>query len=192
VHTGEQLSSDNDAHLVALARQGDEQACTLLVRKYERTVWACTMALTGNPADAADAAQETFIRFFRRIALYDSRRPLRPYLLKIAANCSRTLVARRRLQPESVDVLPLEAPAPDIERPDRKASAEERRHSIIQQIAELPPVMQQVCRLFYVGGCSCREIADVLGMTETAVKTALHRARKRLAPALAEWRSAAS
>ncbi len=179
----------SDAALVNRALAGDERAFTLLVKRYERLVWACTRAVTGNEADAADAAQEAFIRLYRNLEQFNPERPMKPYLAKIAVNSARNLLAaRRRTAAFREELVRIEQGRRQV-GPDRGLLAKERRAGVREQIAALPPVLRQVCSLFYLAECSCREISRSLSMSETAVKVALHRARRRLAPALAQWRT---
>jgi len=179
----------SDARLVCAAADGDEAAFAVLVRRYERAVWACARAVTGNDADAGDAAQETFIRFYRHIRQFNPARPLKPYLLKIAANCSRTVLTARRRTADARAADWENLPHPrGAASPERVMLHRERNAAVRDGIELLPPVLRQVCRLFYLAECSCREISEVLGMNENAVKVALHRARRKLAPTLTQWR----
>jgi RNA polymerase sigma factor (sigma-70 family) len=169
----------SDAALVAGALAGDDRAFRALVERHQRPVHACAWALTRNGADAADVAQETFIRFHRSLAQYDPRRPLRPYLLRIAANCSRNaLAARARRAAECVEGL--EALPDQAAGPAQSLVRAERRRQVRQLVDRLPATLREVTSLFYLAECSCREVAEALAMTETAVKVALHRARRRL------------
>ena len=179
--TGHDVS---DQALVEAALAGDDRAFRALVERYQRPVYACAWAVTRNSADAADVAQETFIRFHRSLAQYDPRRPLRPYLLRIAANCGRNALAARARRAadgaEAIEALPDQAAGPA-----QSLVRDERRRLIRQLVDRLPATLREVTSLFYLADCSCREVADVLEMTETAVKVALHRARRRLLTELA-------
>ena len=167
-----------DAVLIERAMQGDEPAFRDLVWHYQGMVFACAQAITRNPADAEDAAQEAFIRFHRNMTQFDPRRPLKPYLLRIAANCSRTLVSRRVRVARREEAAGRERRAVPDARGERLA--EERFERLRTHVAALPGTLREVTSLFYFAECSCREVAHVLAMTENAVKVALHRARKRL------------
>ncbi len=181
----------NDSDLVQRTGIGDENAFRELVRRYQGQVYGCALGITRRPSDAADAAQEAFIRFHRNLEQYDPRRPLKPYLLTIAANCARTLLVRRRREPQGDggDAL-LDQLADPGATPRTRLLRHERNEAVHALIAELPETPREVCSLFYLSGCSCREIAEILRMSETAVKVALHRARKRLlATGARQWRS---
>ena len=75
------------------ARQGDETAWVELVRLHQEAVFRLAYLFLGDPDEAEDAAQETFIRAYRALGRFDTSRPLRPWLLQIVANLTRN---RRR------------------------------------------------------------------------------------------------
>jgi RNA polymerase sigma-70 factor (ECF subfamily) len=171
--------ADDDAVLVARSRAGDPAAFRDLVVRHQGRVVACARAVLRNEADAADVAQEVFIRLHRHLAQVDPRRPLAPYLLRITVNRARDVLRQRRRHDEVGD--DLLAAHPD-RRPDPGESlmASELARRVRALVAELPLSMREVCSLFYLSECSCAEVASILGMSESAVKVALHRARKRL------------
>ena len=179
---------ERDAALIARAIGGDECAFRELVQLYQGAVFACTQAVTRNPVDAADAAQEAFIRFHRNLAQFDPRRPLKPYLMRIAANCSRTMITKRIRRAERE--LKAEGEKTAVSSPATEIQRVERRQLIRARVDELPETMRQVTSLYYLAECSCREVAEILEMTESAVKVALHRARQRLYREMRELRSA--
>jgi len=168
-----------DEEIIQRVLQGDRAAYRLIVEQYQDVVFACALAVTRNDADAKDIAQEAFLRLYRHLAQVDPRRPLKPYLMRITVNCSRNLLAVR----ENWEPLG-ETPAPSA---PSDASASERAAAVRELVQRLPQTLREVCTLFYFAGHSCREIAEILRMSEPAVKVALHRARKKL---LAGWRCA--
>ncbi|OGV80310.1 MAG: hypothetical protein A3K19_18230 [Lentisphaerae bacterium RIFOXYB12_FULL_65_16] len=180
-----------DAEVIARVIRGDDSAFREIVLRYQGAVFGCARAITRNHADAADAAQEAFIRLHRHLAQFDPRRPLRPYLLRIAANCAHNVVARRlrtAQEPDDATERALEAiPDPGL-APDRSAFTQERHAAARSVVDGLPGRLREVCALFYLADCACAEVAQILHMSETAVKVALHRAREKLRQgAIAEW-----
>ena len=88
--------ADADALLVGAARQGDERAWRRLVQANQEAVFRLAYLILGHSFDAADAedvAQEVFVRAYLNLDQFDMSRPLRPWLLGIAANLARN---RRR------------------------------------------------------------------------------------------------
>ena len=183
---------ERDARAVARVLEGDEHAFRELVIAYQEQVFACAWAVTRNEADAADAAQEAFIRLYRNLAQFDARRPLKPYLLRIAANCSHNLLARRRRQPAAQADAgeSLTSVADPAAGPAAQLLHTERKRSVRRLVDGLPRTMREVCSLFYLAECSCSEVAAILNMGESTVRVALHRARRRLLrDGLGEWRT---
>ena len=180
-----------DHTLVQRALAGDDRAFHDLVRRYQGPVFACTRAITGNTADAADAAQEAFIRLHRHLAQVDPNRPLKPYLLRIAANCARTLYRNRHPLTEPLATDETLGAIPDPRGTPQSGLLRTERHTAVRAFVEaLPRTLREVCSLFYLADCACHDIAETLQMSETAVKVALHRARQKLRQSeLAEWRT---
>ena len=179
---------ERDSKLIAGVLSGDEQSFRSLLTHYQSAVFACTMAITRHSDDASDAAQEAFIRFYKNIDQFDSSRPLKPYIMRIAANCSRNLIAKKLRQERLLEEdLTLSASAAS---PQLALIKGERNQAIRKLVDQLPGTLREVTSLFYLADCSCKEVAEILEMTESAVKVALHRSRKRLFNDMQEWRMA--
>lgn len=182
----------DDRELVERVLSGDEDAFRDLVQQYQRLVFSCALTVTRNSADAADVTQETFIRFHRNASQFDRNRHLKPYLVTIAMNCARNVLrSRNRLAMVDAQTDATVADIPDTRPPPEHEMARGERHGAIRElINSLPQRLREVCSLFYLGERSCAEIANILEMSESAVKVALHRARKRLAESgIREWRT---
>jgi RNA polymerase sigma-70 factor (ECF subfamily) len=181
----------SDRQWIEQALRGDQEAFRALVDRHKGSVYACAYALTRHAADAADVTQETFIRFHRHLQQFDPGRPLKPYLVAIAANTARSWLSRKKRRNEVGDEsAAMEQLADHRPEPDARAAAQERKQAIRGFLHTLPETMRRICVLFYLGGHSCREVATALEMTENAVKVNLHRARKRLLHSgLAAWRT---
>ena len=177
--------SDDDARLVSRSLDGDAEAFRELVERHQGRVFACARAIMRNEAEAADVTQDVFIRFHRHLVQFDPRRPLAPYLLRIAVNRSRDLL-RERSRHDEVGENALAAHPDTRPNPGETLMAAERAGRVRTLVAELPQSLREVCSLFYLSECSCAEVASILGMREGAVKVALHRARKKLLHTLTE------
>ncbi len=187
--TAQEQQLDREAIRRTLA--GDIDAFQSLVERYQQSVHACAYALTGNRADAADAAQDAFVSLYRNLEQLDPDRPLKPYLMTITMNSARSQRRRqhRRNVTECEDGV-LQAVPDTHPVPDHVHLRRERRKILRDALAGLPAMLREVSVLFYLHGCSCREAASILKTSEGAVKTALHRARARLlAGPLKEWLS---
>ncbi len=132
--------------------------------------------MTGHRQDAEDVAQETFVRAMRGVSGFDRDRPLRPWLLGIAANRCRTALAKRSKRPVLAD--PVDDPVdlrPGLADPDDLAG------EIARALARLRPEYQAVFTLYHEQGLPYEEIGLALGRPVGTIKTWLHRARAELA-----------
>ncbi|HHS98547.1 MAG TPA: sigma-70 family RNA polymerase sigma factor [Chloroflexi bacterium] len=170
----------DEARWIQQARAGDVESFGRLVRAYQTAVYNLAYRMLGDRMEAEDAAQETFLRAFRHLDRYDPERPFRTWLLSIAAHhCIDRL---RRQRPD----LPLDPGYLGDEDPDPEAALirKETRETVQRLLRHLPPTDRAVVVLYYWYGESLRGIAEALGLTVSAVKSRLHRARWRLAQGL--------
>ena len=92
---GEPLA-DEIRLLVDDCRRGDQRAMAALVDRFRDRVFGLCLRMVGQRQDAEDMTQETFVRALRSLASWDSQRDFQPWLLAIAGNRCRTLLATRR------------------------------------------------------------------------------------------------
>lgn len=168
------MQSPTDADLAARAALGDDAAAAALVRRYERNVFGVCLRMLGRREDAEDTAQEVFLRLFRHLEKWDRSRPLKPWLMTIAANRCRTALDRRRrkgsLLPGDLD------PADDRTAPRDADLAEELQLAV----DGLRDDHRSAFVLFHHEELSLKEVAEALGRPDGTIKTWLHRARKQL------------
>lgn len=171
---------------VEAAREGDHDAFAQLVDRYQRPVYSLAHRMLGDPRDAEDAAQESFLKAYRALDAYDPRRAFSTWLLAVTAHHCIDRLRRRRMQEVSLEGLPPWRWVPaDTVDPQRAAEDTDRADYIAQLLATLPDDYRLVVVLRYWHDLGYAEIADILGDTESAVKSRLHRARRQLAADLA-------
>lgn len=159
-----------EADLVRRARQGDTTAWEAIIQLHQQVVFRFAYLLLGDPDEAQDTAQETFIRGYYALRRFDENRPLRPWLMSIAANQARN---RRRALGRYFAAL-------------NRASQEQSVFSVTagtddpqliwQAVRRIKPDFQRAIYLRYFLGMSEHEMADALGIEEGTVKSRLHRA----------------
>jgi RNA polymerase sigma-70 factor (ECF subfamily) len=168
------------------ALQGDTAAFGELVRAYERPVYNLTYRMLANPAEAEDAAQETFLRAYTKLATYQPERKFVNWLLSIASHHCIDRLRRKGRAPQ----LSLEEPLPpqwltsDAPQPDQEVSKKQERDQVRRMLDRLPPVYRTAIVLRYWYDMSYQEIAMIMETTESAIKSRLHRARRMLADEL--------
>lgn len=170
----------DDPALVEALRAGDPLASAELVERFHGVVFGLCYRMMGHRHDAEDVAQEALVRAIRGIGGFDGSRPLRPWLLGIAANRCRTALGRRARRPAVAEVAvdPVDH-RPGLDDPDDLAGELERA------LDRLRPDYRLVFALFHEGGLPYEEIALTIGRPVGTVKTWLHRARGELADYLA-------
>lgn len=186
---GENDQAVNEGEWIRLARQGDQAAFGYLVLMYQTPVYNLAYRILGDGAEAEDAAQEAFIRAYTHLGRYDAQRSFRTWLFSITAHYCIDRLRRRRInwlsledevaQPDQRVVASLTAPmAPD---PHTVAEQHERQELVQRLLAALPPTDRAAVVLCYWHDCSYEEIGEALGLSVSAVKSRLFRARRALA-----------
>ncbi len=166
----------DDRELVDMLRSGDPQAPGLLFDRYHGVVYGLCFRMMRHRQDAEDVVQETFLRALGGIAGFDAGRPLRPWMLGIAANRCRTALVRRSRLPHLADSAEdCEDHRPGLRDPDDLA--EELRRAL----DHLRPKYRTVVVLFHEQGLPYEEISQAMNRPVGTIKTWLHRARGQLA-----------
>lgn len=169
----------DEVELIRRARQGNAEAWEALVRTHQEALFRLAYLLLGNADEAEDVAQEAFLRAYASLERFDLERPLRPWLLSIAANLARN---RRRSAGRYLAALQRWYKA----RPAAATGIEEQslhnleRQELWHAIERLDFANQQVIYLRYFLEMSTVEVAETLQVPEGTVKSRLHRALKRL------------
>jgi RNA polymerase sigma factor (sigma-70 family) len=174
--TVEGVVAMDDRALVEALLAGEPNAPRRLIERFQAVVFALCYRMMGQRQDAEDVMQETFLRALRAIAGFDAGRPVRPWLLGIAANRCRTALAKRKRRPglaESVDECVDHRPG--LSDPDDLAGELERA------VERLRPEYRIVFNLFHEQNLAYEEIAVAIARPVGTVKTWLHRARAELA-----------
>ena len=164
------------------ARRGDQAAFSRLVEAYQRPVYNLACRMLGNAAEAEEAAQETFVRMYTKLHTFQSDRKLASWVLSIASHYCIDRLRRRRINWLSLDDDPIAAVLPSHQlNPEESALRREACDEVQDCIAELEPGYRAPLILRYWQGLSYEEIAEVMGISVSAVKSRLHRARLQIA-----------
>jgi RNA polymerase sigma-70 factor (ECF subfamily) len=172
--------------VIVQAQKGDTQAFTQMVEAYQRPVFNLCYRMLGDPEEAEDASQETFLRAYDHLRRYDEQRSFSTWLLSIAAHYCIDQLRKRRISFLSMDSLP------NLDIPDTNPGPEAayHRHEDQQRIQvllkSLNPQDRAAVVMYYWYDFSYDEIAESLALTVSAVKSRLHRARLSLAEAWSE------
>jgi len=154
-----------------------EEAFRAFYELTARPVWAYLARITGDPRLADDLLQESYYRFLRTRADFESDDHRRNYLFRIATNLVRD--HRRRLG-HAERHLAETAHAEDVPADERVSDRAVRRLDLARAMEQMKPRERSLLWLAYAQGCSHEEIAEVLGLRKASLKALLFRARKRL------------
>ncbi|MFQ6057676.1 MAG: sigma-70 family RNA polymerase sigma factor [Anaerolineae bacterium] len=176
-----------EGELIARTLEGDKGAFGALVQRYEGAIFNMAYRMTGQREAARDLAQETFLRAYRALGSFQQDKPFAPWLYRIAINLCLNWQKKRRLPQVSLD-LPLATAEGEValELPDETAAPEvvfarrEFQARLRQEIAALPPDFRAVIELRHFEELSYQEMAQVLDVPLSTVKTRLFRARRML------------
>jgi len=170
-----------ELELVAAAKAGDRRAFEELVRTTQAGVYTLAYRLTNDPEDARDVTQEAYLRAFRSLRRFRGDARFATWMYRITANCAANHLSRRaRGRHEELtddDVVADERPEAD---PEAMAEAGSLRDRVNAALSELPPALRSVVVLRDVYDLPHGAIAKELGISETAAKVRLHRARRKL------------
>lgn len=174
-------ATDELAELVAMARAGDRLAFDDLVKATYAGAFTLATRLMGNGEDASDVVQDAYLRAFRAIGRFRGDARFTTWLYRIVANCAATALGRRgRHRHEELDEAIVVIDDHADRDPERKASDSYDRMRVQAALAGLPEKLRVVVVLRDVYDLPHEAIATELGITETAAKVRLHRARKKL------------
>ena len=175
----------DDKRWVLAARQGDAGAFSVLVERHHRGVRACLVARMNDAHEAEDLAQEVFVTAFRKLAEFDPRRPLAPWLRSIALNLLRNHWRKFRARPIGGNA-ELAALLDGQIAADYGAAREPLMHSALRECLErMDGPARELLHRRYGEEESVRELADRLQRGYSAVTMQLHRLREVLADCVA-------
>ena len=170
----------DDKKWIREIHQGNNEPLGQIAEKYYDDIYRFCCYQTGNPADACDCAQETFIRFIRYVDSYRERN-LKGYLLTIAANVCRDyfkkLYRDRELE---------QAQLARLAGQERDFTENCGQSSLLQALSRLPGVQREALTLYYFDELKIREIARITGTNTATVKSRLHQGKQKLKKILEE------
>lgn len=191
------MNDKNNAHAINLEalRNQDKQAFADLVDQNSTNIYRLALKMTGNPQDAEDVLQETFIKAYNNIQKFEGRSKISTWLYRIAVNEALMLLRKRKdgitsidqgFQTDNGDILPKQI----IDwccLPEKELMKDEVREQIEAAVGTLSDANRAAFLLRDVEGLSTRETAEVLDISESAVKVRLMRARMQLREVLTSF-----
>jgi RNA polymerase sigma-70 factor, ECF subfamily len=175
------LNAEQELEWLKQAQRGDRVAFARLVEAYQRPVYNLCYRMLGNPGEAEDAAQETFLRVYSKLNTYQPERKLASWILSIASHYCIDRLRRRHGETLSLDEEAVATVIPARQAgPEETAMRNELREEVQRAVGRLDPTYRMPLILRYWYDFSYAEIADIMGLTVQAVKSRLHRARLQM------------
>jgi len=187
MHTlpGNSQQVNEDLQWVINTKQGDSDAFTHIVKKYQRPVYNLCYYMLNNTVEAEDAAQEVFLRVYAKLDSYDEQRKFSSWLFAIASHYCLDQLRRPRRSLASLDDLLSEyylSGNPAIQ-PEAILLNNETIEEVHRLLDVLPPHYRAAIILKYWQAMSYQEIAHILDTTVAAIKSNLFQARRKMAKA---------
>ena len=181
------MTREQEAAVIQAVLDGDVNAYEALVKEYEKNVYNLALRMTGNSEDAADMAQEAFIKAYNSLTAFRGDSKFSVWLYRIVSNvCLDFLRSRSRKQTVSLSTENDDGEEVELDIADETHSPEQlldrslTRDAVRRGLAALPPDHREILLLREIQGWSYEEIADVLGLEAGTVKSRIFRARKKL------------
>lgn len=206
--------SDDEEHLLASLRRGDEGAFVSLVESYHPAMVRLATTYVGERSVAEEVAQEAWLGVLRGVSSFEGRSRLKTWIFTILTNCAKTRGARERRtvpfsalwaadsEPDELAVDPARFRPADAPRgarhwslapqswssvPEERLLAQETEAEVLRAIGRLPAAQREVITLRDIEGLSAAETCNVLEVSETNQRVLLHRARSKVRQALEDY-----
>ncbi len=170
------MDRKTEEDIIARVLAGNRQAYARLVEEYKTAIYNLAYRMTGNVQDAQDLAQESFIRAYKNLVVFDPRRSFFTWLYTISLNLIRNYLKKKGREPS----------IPARENPISEAvSASEEQETAREELLEiclarLSPRVRELIVLRYYLGLSFEEVAEITGLSTSAVKMRIYRGLEKL------------
>jgi RNA polymerase sigma-70 factor, ECF subfamily len=183
----------SDSQIIERTLGGEPDAFNLLVRRWERQIYGLTLRILGRDEEAKDATQETFLSAYRNLSKFRGEAKFSSWIYRIALNiCNTRLRSRSKLTislDEQREITGLEIAAEDADLGGGIQQEQITRH-VRRALQGLPAEMRQVIIMKEYEGLKFSEIADVLGIPISTVKTRMYTGLTELRKRLGHLREA--
>lgn len=177
------MTTTPDDVIVQRVRAGDTDAYAVLVDRYHDRFTRLARQLVGNPQDAEEVLQDTFVRAYRALDRYDPRERFGAWLLRILVNRARTVAARDRNRARLLAEGVADVGEPAIAHPEERDAL---RDEVARALSRLPAEQREAFLLHHVEGLSYEEMMSATGLGLSALKMRVKRSCDRLRELLQE------
>ena len=192
---GNQSKVESEGFSLEALHAGDPAEFSKLVDAYSTKIYRLAIKMLNQQQDAEDVLQETFLKAYRGIKSFDGRSKISTWLFRIASN--EALMVIRKKHPDTISIdEPIQTEEGEQEPvqivdwcclPEEELLSEETKQKLDVAVQKLPQRLKVVFILRDINDLSTHETAEILGLTDTAVKTRLSRARLKLREELSAY-----
>ena len=171
--------------------EGDAEAFNELVNRHHSKIYGLAYRMLGNPEDAADATQETFLEAYKSVKTFQFQSQFGTWLYRIGINTCQQYIRKSQANDRKLTAYTREAEirgaASENDSPERVAIQTEQNEVVQEAISQLPPKQREVVTLYYMQHLKYREIAEILKCSEGTVASRLNQALKNLKRKLSKY-----
>ena len=181
----QQTTQQSDAQLIQRILQGDQEAFSPLIKKYQKGVHALAWRKIGDFHIAQEITQDTFLKAYQKLRTLKDPKAFAGWLYVIVANLCLDWLRKNRIPMESLDT----ADSSEVDKVSysqyvsekQEEEADETRREVVKELLKkLPESERTVMTLHYLGEMTIKAISEFLGVSQNTVKSRLSRARNRL------------
>ena len=175
------MNKIDDLYYIEAVRKGDVPAFSFLVERYQRMVYSLALKLLKNTEDAEEMAQDTFIKAFQKLNMYEGKSKFSTWLYSITYNACISELRKRRIKFSSLEDHQL-SDQDEMKMYDyfSETKKEDQDRYLNLALGKLPEDDQVLVTLYYYESQSMDEISIITGLTTSNIKVKIHRARKRM------------
>lgn len=178
---------DLDLQLIQRIQNGEQQAFTLLVRKYQNRVANILTRYVRNNGDLADVTQEVFIKVYKSLGSFRGESAFYTWLYRIAVNTAKNYLTSQSRRPPAADIDAMEADSYDgsealkeADDPEGLLRSQQIKAVILSSIEQLPAELKSAITLRELEGMSYEDIASIEGCPIGTVRSRIFRAREAI------------
>ncbi len=173
------MDKQTEYQVIDKVLDGDVQAFSVLINEYKDMVFTLSKKLLNNNYDAEELAQDVFIKAFEKLSQFDKKSKFSTWLYTITYRTGLNILKKKKVKSEELIEGYNEISSGDS-NPLAIITKEETAQKVRNSIAKLKPEDRYIIQLYYYEEMSVKEIAQIIGHSETNVKSKLFRTRKRL------------
>lgn len=172
--------SEQEQELIRRAQRGDLAAYDALVRAYESLAFRAAYLITRDSHEAADAAQDAFVRAYRALGSFRPGEPFRPWLMRIVTNQALNRIQALKRRDKMTERYARVIQETQMPSPQRAVETREQNEKLLQAVGQLKPDEQALITLRYFLELPELEVAKALNVPQGTVKSRLHRTLAKL------------